>query len=52
MGAPKEAGKIGQPDGAKNFLTGIRVLRWGGVTPFIPDMLLVSSDIAQPIPQM
>jgi hypothetical protein len=48
---PREAGKIRQPDGVKNFLTGIRVLR-RGVTPFIPSMLLVSADIAQPIPQM
>jgi hypothetical protein len=48
---PREAaGKIRQPDGGRFFLTGARVLRQG-VTHFIPRILFVSADIAQPLPK-
>jgi hypothetical protein len=41
-----EGGKIGQPDGTKPNFTAIKV------SPLIPDTLLVSADIVQPIPKM
>jgi hypothetical protein len=50
--APREVtGKIQQPDGGRFFLTGARVLRQG-VTHFIPEILFVSADIAQPLPKI
>jgi hypothetical protein len=50
--APREvAGKIRQPDGGRFFSTDARVLRQG-VTHFIPGILFVSVDIAQPLPKI
>jgi hypothetical protein len=51
--ASREAGKFGLPDGVKTFqlVLGFHV-GGGGVTPFIPGVLLVSADITQLIPQM
>jgi hypothetical protein len=48
-GSGAEGGKLGQPDGANQNFTVIRFCV-GGVTPLIPDTLLVSADIVQPIP--
>jgi hypothetical protein len=49
---PREAvGKIRQPDGGRFFSTGARVLRQG-VTHFIPRILFVSANIAQPLPKI
>jgi hypothetical protein len=45
------SGKIRQPDGGRFFLTGARVLR-RGVTHFIPVILFVSVNIAQPLPKI
>jgi hypothetical protein len=49
---PREAaGKIRQPDGGMFFSTGARVLHQG-VTHFIPGVLFVPADIAQPLPKI
>jgi hypothetical protein len=50
--APREvAGKIRQPDDGRFILTGARVLHWG-ITHFIPGILFVLADIAQPLPKI
>jgi hypothetical protein len=47
----KAAEKFGSLTAGVFFLTGARVLR-RGVTHFIPGILFVSADIAQPLPKI